>query len=179
MKQRSTLILTTIVTAFGLTLLGGIAGRVTTNANPVTPNTVVETEQMPYQNGNYQIQAQPAQAAPAAPVSQPTVAITPDKAALVALSNVSGGTLLQTPELVDFEGSVAYEVLLDSGTLYIDANNGQVLYNSLIVSASLPAYNGEEYEYEDEEYEEYEEDEEEDDDDEYEEYEDDDDDYDD
>ena len=176
MKQRSTLILTTIVTAFGLTLLGGVAGRVITNANPVTPNTVVETEQMPYQNANYQIQAQPAQAVPSAPASQSTVAITPDKAALVALSNVSGGTLLQTPELVDFEGSVAYEVLLDSGTLYIDANNGQVLYNSLIVSASLPAYNGEEYEYEDEEYEEYEEDEEEDDDDEYEEYEDDDDD---
>ena len=103
------------------------------------------------------------------------MAITSDKAALVALSDVPGATLQKTPELVDFEGTVAYEVLLDSATLYIDANSGEVLYNSMVVSAS--AYDDEEYEDEDEEeYEDEDEEEEEDEDEDEEEYEDDDDD---
>ncbi|MGB0383551.1 MAG: hypothetical protein ACPGWR_01895 [Ardenticatenaceae bacterium] len=156
MKQKTAVIISTIITTFSLVLLGGVAGRMSVDANPVTPNTVVETQQMP-QNVNY---------VPAAPSNQPTLAITPDRAALVALNNAPGASLLQTPQLVDFEGAVAYEVLLDRATLYIDGNNGEVLYNSLIVSASLPAYNGEEYEeeeYEEEEHEEYEEEEEEDD----------------
>ena len=117
MNQKTAVILSTIVTTFSLVLLGGVAGRFTTAADPVTPDTVVQTEQMPGENASYAppAQEQPAQEQPAQ--AAPTVAITPDKAASVALSDVPGATLQKTPELVDFEGTVAYEVLLDNACL--------------------------------------------------------------
>jgi uncharacterized membrane protein YkoI len=34
-------------------------------------------------------------------------------------------------ELVDFEGSVAYEVIFNGGPVYVDASNGSILYNSV------------------------------------------------
>ena len=32
-----------------------------------------------------------------------------------------------TPELINYNGTAAYEVLLDSGTIYVDANLGAIL----------------------------------------------------
>jgi uncharacterized membrane protein len=69
------------------------------------------------------------QPAATATSAQPQYPITPEMAAQLAL-NASPGAILQgTPELVLFEGSVAYEVLLDRGKVYIDATTGAVLYN--------------------------------------------------
>jgi len=39
--------------------------------------------------------------------------------------------LLATPELVSFQGTVAYEVHLDRGLVYVDATTGNVLYNGV------------------------------------------------
>jgi len=50
-------------------------------------------------------------------------------AARGALLAVPGAHLLRPPEQVAFEGVTAYEVLLDEGTLYLDAATGQILYN--------------------------------------------------
>jgi hypothetical protein len=43
---------------------------------------------------------------------------------------------MRTPELVSFQGAVAYEVVLDRGTLYVHANSGQILYNGTAPVAS-------------------------------------------
>jgi uncharacterized membrane protein YkoI len=52
-----------------------------------------------------------------------------DQAKQIALDTVPDATLTKEPELVNFQSTVAYEVALDKGNVYIDANSGQVLYN--------------------------------------------------
>ena len=80
--------------------------------------------------------AQAASAAPTAPSSAPaaqpaapTFTVSPDTAASIALQAANGATLIRAPELVRFEGQVAYEVGFTRGAVYVDANSGQVLYN--------------------------------------------------
>ncbi len=70
--------------------------------------------------------------APQPQVVQPTAtpyAVSADGAAAIALAASPGASLLATPELVDFQGTVAYEVRLDRGNIYVDATTGKVLYN--------------------------------------------------
>jgi Peptidase propeptide and YPEB domain len=63
--------------------------------------------------------------------SQAGYAISANDAANIALSSVPGSTLVQQPRLVNFNGTVAYEIQLDAGYVYIDAQSGQVIYNSV------------------------------------------------
>lgn len=56
----------------------------------------------------------------------------PDEAADIALKAVnSEDALTQLPELVNYEGRQAYEVKMTNGVLYIDAETGQVLLNTV------------------------------------------------
>ncbi|MFN8505767.1 peptidase [Kouleothrix sp.] len=90
--------------------------------------------------------AAPAKAPAAAP--QPTTppapqyALAAGQAADIALAAAPGGQLARAPELVDFEGTIAYEVVLDIGTIYVDANSGQVLYNGAAQIAAQPSGRG-------------------------------------
>lgn len=54
--------------------------------------------------------------------------ISADAAAQAALNLAPGAQLMSTPELVDFRGVTAYEVVLDAGTVYVDAASGQPIY---------------------------------------------------
>jgi len=95
-----------------------------------------------------QIQAPPAPTAaptPPAPPAPPapTYAISPDMAATIALNAAPGATLTRQPELVDFQGTAAYEVSLDRGMVYVDANSGQVLYNGAATVAASGGHSGE------------------------------------
>jgi hypothetical protein len=54
-------------------------------------------------------------------------ALTAAQATALAKQNAPSAVLQATPELINYNGTVAYEVLLDSGTAYIDANLGNVL----------------------------------------------------
>jgi hypothetical protein len=58
---------------------------------------------------------------------------------------LGGGALLRDPDLVNFGGRVAYELIFDRGQVYIDANTGLVLYSSAAgsVQASNPSGFGE------------------------------------
>lgn len=67
------------------------------------------------------------------PAAPPAYPISPDAAAGIALGAAPGATLTRAPELVSFQGMVAYEVVLDRGTVYVDANNGQLLYNGATI----------------------------------------------
>ncbi|GAB4114572.1 MAG: PepSY domain-containing protein [Roseiflexaceae bacterium] len=59
----------------------------------------------------------------------PTYAVSLIQARDLALSTVPGATLSRDPELVNYQGIPAYEVVLNSGTLYIDAQTAAVLFN--------------------------------------------------
>lgn len=81
----------------------------------------------------------PAPPAPAAPAA-PAYPISADNAGAIALAAEPGTQLMATPELVDFQGTVAYEVVLDAGKVYVDANTGQILYDG--VAANKMAQQG-------------------------------------
>jgi len=93
-----------------------------------------------------QQQAQQAQSQPQAQTQSQTqatgYAVSPDLAASIALGAAPGGTVIRMPELVDFQGTVAYEVILDHGKVYVDANNGNVLYNGAVPVASAAGGQG-------------------------------------
>ena len=61
----------------------------------------------------------------------PAYPVSPEQAAAVALALAPGAALTRAPELVDFQGMVAYEVALDRGTIYVDASSSQVLYDGV------------------------------------------------
>ena len=64
---------------------------------------------------------------------QPKYNLTADQAAHLALEAEKGAVLVKPAELISFQGTVAYEVTLDRGLVYIDANSGKVLYDSAVV----------------------------------------------
>jgi hypothetical protein len=74
-----------------------------------------------------------------------------DQAARITANIVPNAKLVRTPELVDLQGTVAYEVVLAQGVVYIDANTGAVLFNSTnITQSSTPKREYREHEEHDE-----------------------------
>lgn len=57
----------------------------------------------------------------------PLAALTATHATALAQQDAPNSVLQASPELVNYNGTVAYEVLLDSGATYIDASVGTVL----------------------------------------------------
>ncbi len=80
------------------------------------------------------------QPAPAQPQPVIQAALTPQRALEIALITAPGTVAQRIPELVDFQGVVAYEVLLNAGTMYVDANSGAILYNGVAVQPPPQAY---------------------------------------
>ena len=127
--NRTALLISAVLTAFVLVLGGGIAGRLMA-APAAAPAAQAEQIGLPAQA--------PVEAA--APASDPAVVeaaapapvneIDARTAARLALAYAPGAALLRWPELVDLQGARAYDVLLDQGTIYIDAATGTVLYDA-------------------------------------------------
>jgi uncharacterized membrane protein YkoI len=44
-----------------------------------------------------------------------------------------------TPKLVNYNGKAAYEVVFQSGNVYVDANTGLVLFNGALVAQTISA----------------------------------------
>ncbi len=135
MTQRMTLLIAGAITAFMLVLIGGVAVTVASK-----PAAASQTEVQG------QVQSVPTVSVPAAgaqpaPTTQ-TATLSPDLAAQVALNVVQGAALTRTPDLVDYQGTLAYEVLLDQGTVYVNANTGGILYNGAAQIISAPVQNG-------------------------------------
>ncbi len=117
--KRSTLLISAALTAFILIVFGAIIGVFTQQPTTATPS---DTAAPAPASTN-------ADQAPANNTSAPAGAVSPEDARNAALTHAPGATVQGTPELVDFEGTVSYEVVLDQGTIYIDANSGAVLYD--------------------------------------------------
>src|SRR5690606_6158306 len=62
--------------------------------------------------------------------------LTSDQAIALAKQNLPNATLQATPELVNYNSAVAYEVRLDTNTTYIDASLGSIL-NPVNTSAAF------------------------------------------
>ena len=88
-------------------------------SNPVaTPVTQTVVPQDVSQNNS---------SAPAPQTGSTVYSIPADQAVAIALNSMRGAKLIHAPELVNYQGQVAYEVQLDRGTVYVDANSGRVL----------------------------------------------------
>lgn len=136
MNQRTSLIVAGALTAFVLVLVGALAARMVQLDTSASPTTVLQTTSVPQTQPQFQAQEATPVVAPA-----PAYAVSADQAGQIALDAATGAALTRTPELVDFQGTVAYEVLLDQGMLYVDANSGQVLHNGVTTMAA-PASGG-------------------------------------
>lgn len=80
--------------------------------------------------------------APAAANVQPKYNVSPDQAAQIALEAEKGAVLVKPAELISFQGAVAYEVTLDRGLVYVDANSGKVIYDSAVVIVIHDSHGG-------------------------------------
>lgn len=76
-------------------------------------------------------QTQPSATSVAYPVSA-------DQALAIA-QNAAGETASQPATLVNYSGTVAYEVVFAEGKVYIDANSGSVLYNGVAAARMITA----------------------------------------
>jgi hypothetical protein len=125
MSQRGVLILAAVMTAFCLVVFGAALGGVFTAAQP-GPVAAPAVEPA----------AASAASAPVAVAPEPI----PQAAALVvAQACAPGAKLLSPPELVSFRGTSAWEVVLDSGNVYVDAASALVLHDGTHQSAPAPA----------------------------------------
>jgi hypothetical protein len=155
MKHRTALILSAGVTAFVLVVMGGVAGlaageaRGQASAPEKTPQATLAPEiqaQLQAREAEYQSMLTEANArleqayakidelqaqAPTQDAETQVYPISPDLAVGLVLNEYPGTTLLRWPELVDFQGTVAYEIVLDRGKVYLGATNGAILWTGV------------------------------------------------
>jgi hypothetical protein len=155
MSTKITLLISAFVTASILTVISGIV-TTTDNQRAVLASAATQasvaqsTRDADYQKllneanntinqANSQILSLQAQLQKqTATPTQAAYPIQPDQAAAIA-SKLVGLVVTQTPRLVSFNGSAAYEVVFVNGNIYVDAVNGTVLYNGVQVSKMITA----------------------------------------
>jgi uncharacterized membrane protein YkoI len=142
MNQRLALLIATGLSTFLLVTGGAIAGRVTQAQDTPTPTAVptedvmalLQAREAEYQQLLAQANAQleqvyAQQTAEPTATQEPAYPVSAEQAGMIAMGLVPGATLVSTPELVNFQGTVAYEVILNRGKVYVDATTATVLYN--------------------------------------------------
>lgn len=87
------------------------------------------------------------------------VTITSDQASSIAQQSYPNSSLIGLLELVNFNGSAAYEVKLDTGVAYVDAKLGQLL-DPIVHQVSAKGYSSYEEEEDDDDYDDYDDDDE-------------------
>jgi uncharacterized membrane protein YkoI len=155
MKPKVTLIISAFLTAAILTVAGGIitqtgnakmaiaAAATQTNLSQATQDAeyqaLINQANQTINQANAEItglqnQLQQQTSTPMAA----NYAILPDQAATIA-SNATGQVAQNTPGLVNYNGTTAYEVQFQNGNVYVDANSGTVLYNGVSVAQVITA----------------------------------------
>ncbi len=103
MSKRTTILISIALVQFMIVLLFGVAANVLNS--PASTTTLVAAQAIT--TGN----------------------ISATTAGQIAQQAVPGATLNGTPTLVNLQGTVAYQVQLDRGVVYVNATTGQILYN--------------------------------------------------
>jgi uncharacterized membrane protein YkoI len=155
MSQRTGLIIAVILTAFMLVIGGAVIGRTTQPEKPPAETTAVQqqaVQQLMERESAYQDLARQAnerlqqaytklKAQAQASATAPAMVLSAEQAANIAVQMAQGATLLNMPELVNFQGALAYKVSLNKGIVIIDASSGQVLFNGITTLVSVKASN--------------------------------------
>jgi hypothetical protein len=152
MSQRIALFTSVALTAFVLVFIGAAIGIGRLAQDAVTPTldpqllAQLQAREATYQamiaQANAQLRATDPPATPTTaptPTQEPAILypISPELAAYLALSVAEPGAyLVSNPALVDFQGTVAYEVALNTGRVYVDANNGSILFNGAAITSA-------------------------------------------
>ncbi|HBF41860.1 MAG TPA: hypothetical protein DDW19_08905 [Anaerolineaceae bacterium] len=151
MKKNQSLILSIFITVFLVVIAGGVATTVLANNQAPKTNTIsaadaVSTYQareaeykalldkanQQLELANQQLTALAGSSTPA-PQEQNSSAeypVTEEMAKSIAFQ-VAKDYPLEDPELVNYNGTVAYEVKFKNGNIYVDAMTGQILFNGL------------------------------------------------
>jgi len=152
MKQSKVLLVSVFITVVILVVAAGVTTTIMANNAAIQReaayNQLIQQANDQLAQANAQLQAmqnQLAQVQPAQPISQPITslptasepvaeyAISTDQADQIALKTVEPGSKqLKEPELVDFEGKAAYEIVFEKGSVYVAAQNGDVLFNGTV-----------------------------------------------
>lgn len=148
MKNKLSLAVSIFVTVFVITVGIGVITKVSAknnpqvNSSPTVDATAFAQREQAYQQiiaqANQQIELANQQIATLANEITPqttveatvTYAVSPEQASAVA-QQTAGVAPAALPSLVDFSGTPAYEVVYNSGKIYVDANTGAVLFNGL------------------------------------------------
>ncbi len=155
MSQKTGLIIAVILTAFVLVVGGAIIGRTTQPKKTPAETAIVQqqaVQQLMERESAYQDLARQAnerlqkaytklQAQAQATATAPAMVLSAEQAANIVVQMAPGAALLNVPELVNFQGVMAYRVTLNTGIVVIDANSGQVLFNGITTLASVGASN--------------------------------------
>lgn len=144
MKRSRLLLLSVFISVVIIVIIGGTASIVMAGRPAAQDETevyrqreeeyrkLIEQANQQLEKANADLQALQSQAAPAqAPVSaQAGAMLTPSQAVEIAGQAAGEGqTPLKEPELVSYEGQAAYEVPFASGSVYVGALDGSVLFN--------------------------------------------------
>jgi hypothetical protein len=158
MAQRIALFFSVGITAFVLIIVGAAIGMTGQAQAAVSPTidlqllAQLQTREAAYQaliaEANAQTEAlEPTPLPSVMPTPQPTdvvYPISPELAAALALSVAPNAYLVRPPVLVLYGGVVAYEVTLNTGRVYVDANSGAILWNGAVrvIGGSSGSYGG-------------------------------------
>ncbi len=126
MIHRTILLVTAGLASFILIIAAVAASRVHSTGSPPAPTTSATAAASP-----------PAPASD--PAGSPALPVSPTAASAIARASAPGARVLRTPELVNAQGRMAYEVLLDQGTVYVDATSGEILASTAAAPALAPA----------------------------------------
>ena len=119
MNQRTALFLSALITGFILVAVSVVSPGV--NVLAALTATSANADATLTTTANAQVE----------PMPTPIYQLGGDEAVQIAQKLAPTAKLQGAPELVNFQGTVAYEVLLDQGKVYVDANNGKVLSNGV------------------------------------------------
>ena len=156
MSQRTGLMIAVILTAFILVVGGALVGRTTQpEKSPIETAAIQQSaavqqlmeRESAYQDltrqANERLQKAYAKLQAQATATSPASVFSPEQATNLALQIAPGAVLLNAPELVNYQGAMAYKVSLNTGLVYIDANSGQVLFNGILSLVSVGPSNKE------------------------------------
>jgi predicted house-cleaning NTP pyrophosphatase (Maf/HAM1 superfamily) len=155
MKISKLMLLSIFLTAAVVAVVGGVVTRAiankassaTASADPTLVaayqqreaeyNQTIQQANQQLEKANIQIQQMQQQLTQPKPQEASSAAaavkVSADQAILIADAvAVAGEQVLKKPELVKYEGKVAYEVAYDKGSVFVDAASGEVLFNGTV-----------------------------------------------
>lgn len=147
MTQKMAYLIAAGVTAFVLVIGGAVAAQAaglwSNTTTPAAAGTAAPLAVQPEQPAQAQTNVEAAPAAATYPVSA-------ELAAVIAGNLAPGAKLVKPAEVVDYQGTAAYEVTLDQGLVYVDVQTGQVVGSTVqpVMSANWGFGRGEGGEHE-------------------------------